>query len=212
MSVYYTKSEERTNCISHILGVIIAVIAGAVFLPVVYTRYDALAQLGIWLYLFGILSSYGASSLYHGSKPDSAAKIRFRKLDHAAIYWHIAGSYSPICLIGMRGDMFWGWFLFILVWFCALVGSLTTLRKLEDHSYLETFCFVAMGLAVLIAFKPVQDSIGWHAMGWIIAEGVMFVIGAVFYSLIKIRFMHTIFHIFVLLGSICHIVAIWYIL
>ena len=212
MAVYYTQAEERVNCISHIAGVVIGIIAGILFLPIVYTRYDALAQLGIWLYLFGILTSYGASSFYHAWKRISVPRSVLRKLDHAAIYWHIAGSYSPICLIGMREDMFWGWFLFILVWFCAIIGSLTTLRKLEDHSHLETVTFLAMGMAVLIAFKPVVDAIGWESMGWIIAEGVFFFIGAVFYSLSRVRYMHSIFHIFVLLGSICHIVAIGYIL
>ena len=212
MAVFYTQNEERANFITHAFGAAAGIAVGIWFLGIVYARFDALAQLGMWLYVFGLLSSYGASAAYHGCNPGTRLKSRLRKFDHIAIYWHIAGSYSPVCLIGMRSDMFWGWILFAVVWICALAGSLANIRKLEDHSHLETVCFVAMGLAVLIAFKPVLDAVGWHVMGWIIAEGVMFIVGALFYSMIKIRYLHTVFHIFVLLGSACHVIALWYML
>ena len=209
MSISYTRNEELANSITHGFGVLIGLLASSFFLYHAYTRYDALAQLGVWLYAFGVLSSYLSSTLYHASKQGTAHRDVLRKFDHSAIYWHIAGSYSPITLIGMREDMFWGWALFIVVWSCAVIGSFTSFRGLKDHSNLETVCFVGMGLVVLLAFKPVLDAIGWESMGWIIAEGVSFITGAVFYSMNKRRYMHTVFHAFVLLGSICHIMALW---
>lgn len=209
MSISYTRNEELANSITHGFGVVIGLLASSFFLYIAYTRYDALAQLGVWLYAFGVLSSYLSSTLYHASQQGTTHRNILRKFDHSAIYWHIAGSYSPITLIGMREDMFWGWALFIVVWSCAIIGSFTSFRGLKDHSNLETTCFVGMGLVVLLAFKPVLDAIGWESMGWIIAEGVAFITGAIFYSMNKRRYMHTVFHAFVLLGSICHIMALW---
>lgn len=208
MSISYTRNEELANSISHGIGILIGLAASSVFLYSAYTHYDALAQLGVWLYAFGVLSSYLSSTLYHASKQGTFYRYILRKFDHSAIYWHIAGSYSPITLIGMREDMFWGWLLFIVVWTCALIGSIMSFRGLKDHSNLETVCFVLMGMVVLIAFKPVLNAIGWESMGWIIAEGVSFITGALFYSMNKRRYMHTVFHVFVLLGSICHIIAL----
>lgn len=210
MAISYTHNEEIANSITHGAGVIIGLIASIVFLQLAYTKYDLLGCFGIGLYAFGVISSYLASTLYHGSKQGSKLRNILRKFDHSAIYWHIAGSYSPITLIGLRDNMLWGWTLFCIVWTCALVGSIMSFRGLKDHSNLETICFVGMGMVVLLAFKPVLDAIGWTSMGWIIAEGVAFVTGAVFYSMNKRRYMHTIFHSFVLLGSLCHILALWY--
>ena len=212
MPITYTRNEELANSISHGLGVLLGLVASIMFLRIAYTQHDALGQLGIWLYAFGILSSYLASTLYHASRQGSHYRDVLRKLDHSAIYWHIAGSYSPITLIGLHDNMLWGWILFIIVWTCALIGSIMSFRGLKDHSNLETCCFVGMGLVVLLAFKPVLDAIGWSSMGWIIAEGVSFITGAIFYSMNKKRYMHTVFHIFVLLGSVCHIMAVWYML
>lgn len=82
-------------------------------------------------------------------------------------------------------------------------------RKLKDHSNLETSCFVAMGLSILVAFKPLLNSVSAAAVIWIIAEGVSYITGAVFYSINKKKYMHSVFHFFVLAGSICHIIAVW---
>ena len=208
MSITYTPEEERANYLSHAAGILMGLAAGIYFLVITYSRYDALSQLGVWLYLFGVVSSYLASTVYHACPMQSPWRERLRKFDHAAIYWHIAGSYSPIILIGMREAMFWGWLLFIIVWSCALIGTCISFHGLKEHSNIETCCFVGMGLVILLAFKPVLDANGWESMGWIIAEGVAFITGAVFYSFNKKPFMHTVFHGFVLLGSICHIMAI----
>jgi len=174
--------------------------------------HNGWATAGIILYLFGMLMSYIASTTYHAISAWSKWKERLRKWDHAAIYWHIAGSYSPITLIAMREQGYWGWSLFIFIWACAIAGTVMSFAKLKDHSNLETLCFVGMGLSVLVAFKPLIDSVSPATVIWIIAEGVCYITGAVFYSINKKKYMHSVFHFFVLAGSVCHIIAVWDIL
>ena len=171
-----------------------------------------LVPLSLGLYLFGVVSSYAASVIYHAIP---SVKIRVkawaRKFDHAAIYWHIAGSYSPLTLVAMRdgGESAWGVSIFSFVWFCAIAGTALSFREMKDQSYLETVCYVLMGLTILIAFKPFYDSCGLSIVLWVVGEGVAYIIGAVLYSFKKMPYIHSVFHLFVLLGDICHMVAIW---
>ena len=210
--IRYTRREELWNSWSHAAGIALGVVVGCIFLYMCYSGDNPWSRVGVILYLFGMLASYVASTVYHAMPRRSRWKERLRKWDHAAIYWHIAGSYSPITLVALRQEDYWGWSLFSFVWLCAIAGTIVSLVRLKEHSHLETFCFVGMGLSVLVAFKPLLYSVSAAAVSWIIAEGVMYVTGAVFYSLNKRRYMHSVFHFFVLAGSICHIVAVWDIL
>lgn len=185
------------------------VVFGVIFLVWCFKAENDWARIGVILYLFGMLGSYLASTLYHSMKHHSKWKERLRKWDHAAIYWHIAGSYSPLTLIALREQGYWGWSLFCFVWACAIAGTIISFIKLKEHSNVETFCFIGMGLSVLVAFKPLIDSVSTAAVTWIIAEGVSYITGAVFYSLNKTKYMHSVFHFFVLAGSVCHIIAVW---
>ncbi|MBO4822223.1 MAG: hemolysin III family protein [Prevotella sp.] len=207
MGIRYTRKEEHINTWSHAAGILLGVAVGVVFLYLCAGR--GWARAGVILYMFGMIGSYVTSTAYHALPQKSKWKERLRKWDHAAIYWHIAGSYSPITLVALREDGFWGWGLFIFVWTCALAGTITSFVHLKEHSNLETICFVAMGLSVLVAFKPLVEDVSTAAVAWIIAEGVCYITGAVFYSFNKRRYMHSVFHFFVLAGSICHIVAVW---
>ena len=212
MKVRFSHKEELWNSWSHAAGIMIGVVVGVIFLIWCARSGNGWATAGVILYLFGMLCSYIASTVYHAIKAPSMLKERLRNWDHAAIYWHIAGSYSPITLIAMRQEGAWGWVLFAFVWTAAIVGTVMSFVRLKEHSYLETVCFVLMGLSVLVAFKPLFDSVPTAAVIWIVAEGVSYITGAVFYSLRRRPYMHTVFHFFVLLGSICHIIAVWDIL
>jgi len=209
MAIKYTHREELWNSWSHAGGIIMGVAFGIVFLVMAFRGDDPWTRLGVCLYLFGMLASYIASTAYHALPRRSPWKERLRRWDHAAIYWHIAGSYSPLTLTAMRSQGYWGWGLFVFVWLCAIAGTIISLVRLKEHSNVETFCFVGMGMSVLVAFKPLLDSVSVAAVSWIIAEGVCYITGAVFYSLNKRRYMHSVFHFFVLAGSICHIIAVW---
>lgn len=207
--IRYTKKEEIWNAASHGGGILMGVVFGIIFLVWCFQADNNWARVGVILYLFGMLGSYVASTLYHSMKHHSKWKERLRRWDHAAIYWHIAGSYSPLTLVALRDQGYWGWSLFIFVWTCALAGTITSFIHLKEHSNLETICFVGMGLSVLVAFKPLMDSVSAAAVIWLIAEGVSYITGAVFYSFNKTKYMHSVFHFFVLAGSVCHIIAVW---
>ena len=221
MAIRYTKKEEIWNASSHGGGILLGVVIGIIFLVWCFQSDNNWARVGVILYLFGMLGSYIASTLYHALPAyeryktggllghRSKWKERLRKWDHAAIYWHIAGSYSPLTLTALREQGYWGWSLFLFVWTCAIAGTIVSFIKLKEHSNLETFCFIGMGLSVLVAFKPLLDSVSAAAVIWLIAEGVSYITGAIFYSLNKKKYMHSVFHFFVLAGSVCHIIAVW---
>ena len=221
MAIRYTRKEEIWNASSHGGGILLGVVVGIIFLVWCFQSDNNWARVGVILYLFGMLGSYIASTLYHALPAyerykggdllghRSKWKDRLRKWDHAAIYWHIAGSYSPLTLTALREQGYWGWSLFSFVWACAIAGTIVSFVKLKEHSNIETFCFVGMGLSILVAFKPLIDSVSTAAFIWIVAEGVCYITGALFYSLNKKKYMHSIFHFFVLAGSVCHIIAVW---
>ena len=210
--IRYTKKEEIINTLSHSAGILLGIVVGIIFLVWCFKSDSDWARVGVILYLFGMLASYITSTVYHALPLMTKAKEVLRRFDHAAIYWHIAGSYSPITLIALREQGYWGWLLFSFVWLCAIAGTIISFKHLEEHSNVETFCFIGMGLSILIAFKPLVDSVSTAAFIWIIAEGVSYITGAAFYTMNKRRYMHSVFHFFVLAGSICHIIAVWDIL
>ena len=155
--LFYSKKEETINSISHGIGIAMGVIVSTLFLIKCYQAQNLWAACGVWLYLFGMGGSYLASTLYHSLKHHNPWKRRLRHWDHAAIYWHIAGSYSPITLIALREDGGWGWELFGFVWLCAIIGTVVSFRKMEEHSYVETVCYILMGLQA--AFRPLPHSL-----------------------------------------------------
>ncbi len=210
--IFFSHKEELWNSWSHSGGIALGVVFGTVFLVWCFKVRNGWATAGVILYLVGMLFSYITSTVYHALSARSVWKERLRKWDHAAIYWHIAGSYSPITLIALRNEGLWGWGLFAFVWLCTVAGTVSSFHRLKDHSNLETLAFIGMGLSVLVAFKPLLDVLNTSAILWIIAEGIMYITGALFYSLNKRKYMHTVFHFFVLAGSVCHIVAVWGIL
>lgn len=209
--LFYSRGEETVNSLSHGIGISMTVIIGGFFLIKCYQAQDSWAILGMWLYLFGMGGSYLFSTLYHSLKHHNPWKRRLRHWDHAAIYWHIAGSFSPITLIALRNEGLWGWGLFCFVWLCAIAGTIISFRKMEEHSYVETVCYILMGLSVLVVFKQLF-AIAPASCYWIIAEGVCYIGGAMLYSIRNVRYMHSAFHFFVLAGSACHLVAVWNIL
>lgn len=211
----YTYGEELANFLSHGAGVLLGIIAGFFLLRKAATvPYPTWAITCIAVYLAGMLSSYISSTWYHACTPGKL-KENLRKFDHAAIYLHIAGTYTPFTLLVLRNAGGWGWGIFAFVWLSAIVGFILSFTNLKEHSNLETACFIGMGGAILIALKPLMDCLSAMnaapAFWWLIGGGISYILGAVFYSLRK-PYMHSVFHIFCLGGSIGHIIAIWYLL
>ena len=208
----YSLPEEIVNTTTHAIGLAMALTVCTIFLIHGSGTGSWVVPFSLVLYLFGVSCSYAASTLYHAIPSAKArAKANARKFDHAAIYWHIAGSYTPLTLIAMRdgGEPIWGVAIFAFVWLCAIVGTALSFRKMKAQSYLETICYVLMGLTILIAFKPFYSTCGIRIVLWVVGEGVAYIVGAILYSFKKVPYIHSIFHLFVILGDICHMVAIW---
>lgn len=207
----YSHREELANSISHAFGILLGIVAGYLLLQKAFVSQDWIGITTVFIYLIGMLASYISSTYYH-FLPVGNKKLLLQKLDHAAIYLHIAGTYAPMSLIAMRNEGAWGWGVFSFVWLFAIVGIFVSFRKSGRHSYIETVCYVLMGCTIFVAFKPLIHALEimdkMPVLWWLIAGGVSYIVGSIFYSLAKVKYMHTVFHFFVLIGSICHIMAI----
>ena len=208
----YSLSEEIINTTTHAIGLVMTLVVCIVFFAKSSGASSWLVPFSLALYLFGVSFSYASSTLYHAIPSSrTRAKANARKFDHAAIYWHIASSYTPLTLIAMRdgGEPVWALVIFTFVWLCAIVGTALSFRKMKAQSYLETTCYVLIGLTILIAFKPFYSTCGARIVLWVVGEGIAYIVGAVLYSFKKVPYIHSIFHVFVILGDICHMVATW---
>ena len=207
----YNHSEEIANATIHGLGFLGGVAAGIWLLQKAYSCCDLWAVCSVSVYIVCMLFSYLASTLYHACKVGERKKT-LRKFDHIAIYFHIAGTYTFFTLKVFRDVAFWGWLIFCIVWIVAFAGSYISLKGKGIGKRIETICYVVMGLVVLVAFKPLFDKLApinaLDVLWYIIAGGVSFIIGALLYSFKKVPYMHSVFHLFVIGGSVFHILAI----
>ncbi|MCC8132644.1 MAG: hemolysin III family protein [Tannerellaceae bacterium] len=214
-SKFYTREEERANVLSHALGLAIGITGSYFLLSFAIRSGSTWAMASVTLYLAGMLFSYFTSTCYHACTREKRRET-WRKLDHSAIYMHIAGTYAPFTLLVLRDVSGWGWSLFAVNTLAAITGTILSFRKLKDHSHLETICFIGMGCSILTAFRPLVGQLSLAgqiaSLYWLVAGGISYIIGALFYSWKNRRYMHTVFHVFVVLGSICHMWAIYLIL
>ena len=210
---FYTLREERANYISHGFGLLIGIIATGILVNNAILSNNTWAIIAHSLFGSGIIACMGSSTIYHFVQ-DPLKKEKLRHFDHASIYLLIAASYSPFTLILLRDDEpIWGWLLFSLVWIIAIIGVIISFKPLKRNSNIKTASYVLMGLVVLIAFKPLIDVANAknsiEVIYWLFGGGVFYIAGAVIYATAKREFIHSVFHIFVLLGLISHIYAAW---
>lgn len=210
---FYTLREERANYLSHGLGFLIGIISTCILVINAISNDNVWAIIAHSLFGLGIIVCMGASTIYHFVQ-EPLKKAKLRHFDHASIYILIAASYSPFTLILLRSEEpIWGWLLFTLVWIIAIIGISISFKPLKRNSNIKTTSYVLMGLIVLIAFKPLidvanaKDSI--QTIYWLIWGGVFYIVGALIYATAKREFIHSVFHVFVLFGLICHIYAAW---
>lgn len=212
---YYTKEEEAANTVTHGLGILLGIVGGYILINKAIGTNSGWAIMSVAVYLMGMLASYISSTFYHACH-NPKRKAILRKIDHGAIYAHIAGTYTPFTLISLREADGWGWSLFAFIWLAAIIGICMSFKELKKHSNLKTICFVIMGGSILVACKPLMETLSplgqIDALYWLIGGGVSYIIGAIFYSWTKRKYMHAVFHLFVLGGSICHMIAIYTIL
>jgi hemolysin III len=206
----YSSREEKANYLTHAFGVIMAIIAAIVLLCRSVTAGSVWAIVAYSIFGFGMLACMLSSTIYHYvQKPEPKAVLRH--FDHANIYVLIASTYSPFTLILLRNERFWGWGLFILIWLIAFVGITFTLGTLKANNHLKTASYVFMGMCILIAIKPFIDVARAEncmaVLYWLAAGGIFYIAGSFLYALAKHEFVHTVFHVFVLFGLACHIIA-----
>lgn len=201
----YTKLEEFLNAFSHGVGAALSIVA--IVLLIINSPFDAKSIICVTIYSVSLFVLYIISTLYHAIFPGKAKKV-FRVLDHCSIFVLIAGTYTPICLLLL--DSVIGWILFFVVWIAAIVGIVFNSIDIKKFSKFSMICYIAMGWVVVFAFKPLIESITSMQLLLLVLGGVAYTIGAVLYVLgKKKKYMHSIWHIFVLLGSILHFFMIF---
>lgn len=210
---FYTLREERANYLSHGFGLFMSIIATSLLVNKSIVTGDAWALVANSLFGLGMIVCMASSTLYHYVQ-EPLKKERLRHFDHASIYLLIAASYSPFTLILLREEKpVWAWIIFSLVWIIAIIGIFMSFKPLKRNSHLKTTSYVFMGLIVLIAFKPLIEVVNAKnsidVLYWIITGGVLYIVGAIIYATAKREFVHSVFHLFVLLGLASHIYAAW---
>jgi hemolysin III len=197
--------EEIANSISHGLGLLATLAAFPILVVAASRRSDVTAVVGASVFATSMVLLYLTSTLFH-ALPECRSKRVFQILDHSAIYVLIAGTYTPFTLGVLRGA--WGWTLFGLVWGLAVVG--TVLKSLGGVRYttVSTWVYLAMGWLVVIAAKTVWTLVPGWGLFWLVAGGVAYTAGTVFFMAERIRYFHFAWHLFVVAGTACHFVAV----
>jgi hemolysin III len=202
----YPPAEELANRLTHGFGALLSV-AGLV-LMVVYSALhgDAWVVTSTAVYGASLVVLYTASTLYHTVQSDRWRRL-CQKFDHAAIYLLIAGTYTPFTLGPLRGS--WGWTLFGIVWGCAVVGVVLKLFFAGKADVLSTVAYLVMGWLVVIALKPLVAALPAGALWLLVAGGLCYTLGTIFYLWDKLPFNHAVWHVWVLAGSACHWAAVF---
>jgi hemolysin III len=197
--------EESINALTHGLGAVLS-LAGLVVLVVMAGRYgDAWHIVSCTIYGVTMVLLFSSSTLYHSFRSERVKHI-FRIIDHASIYLLIAGTYTPFVLVSLRGG--WGWSLFGVVWGLALAGIVFQIFFVSRFRLLQTLIYLAMGWLAVIAIKPLLTSVPLPGLIWLLAGGLSYTVGALFYLWKKLHYHHAVWHLFVLAGSVCHYFAI----
>jgi hemolysin III len=203
----YSPAEEIAHAITHGVGALLS-IAGLAVLVTLSSMYgDVWHIVSSSIYGFTLVLLYSISTLYHASlKPD--LKDVLQKLDHAAIYLLIAGSYTPFLLVSLRGD--WGWSLFGVVWGVAIAGVLMELLAKQRRGWLSVSLYLGLGWVIVIAIKPMIASVETGGLVLLLLGGLAYSFGVIFYAWKKLAYSHAIWHVFVMAGSAFHYFAILY--
>lgn len=201
----YSPREELANALTHGIAAAASLGAGSVLITLAALNGDGWQLGGAITYVVTLFLLYLASTFYHAI-PYERAKRRLKVLDHCAIYLLIAGTYTPFTIVGMRGP--WGWSLFATIWGLAFFGVVFKLFFTGRFKIISTLIYVAMGWLILIAIKPMMAALSPFTLKWLLAGGAFYTLGTVFYISKKIPYSHSIWHVFVILGSLCHFVAV----
>lgn len=201
----YDPQEERLNVLTHSLGAILAFF-GSICLLFKGFYLETSQWFSLWVYCFGLLFVLCSSSLYHNAKTESK-RIFYKKLDHTAIYYLIAGTYTPFLYINIPTQK--ATYLLIALWTITFLGTVFKILFVDRFEKFSLIAYLSMGWFAVLIFGDMRAFLKPECLTFIIWGGIAYSIGAIFYALQKIRFTHAIWHIFVLLGAILHFIAIY---
>ncbi len=201
----YSTTEELVHALSHGAGVALSIAGLSWMLNLSIGSADPWRIFASAIYGASLILLFLASTLYHGLHASPHRHV-FRLLDHCAIYLLIAGTYTPFLLVALPTRT--GWWLFGVIWTLATAGIITKLWFRERYPRIALASYLLMGWLVVVAAPDVVDAIGAKGMAWLLAGGISYSIGAVFYALERVPFNHAIWHAFVLAGGACHFIAV----
>lgn len=205
----FTKGEEITNAILHGIGSGLAIAALVILIVFASIRGNATHVVSYTIYGATLVLLYLASTLYH-SLPRGKGKDVFEIFDHSAIYLLIAGSYTPLALVALKGAL--GWTIFGIVWGLSVVGIVFKVFWVKKFVVLSTVLYIAMGWLIIIAIKPLMNVLNTTSIVFLVVGGVLYTLGTVFYVWRRMKYHHAIWHLFVLGGSICHFFTMMFML
>jgi len=204
---YYSPIEEKINIISHTTGFILSIVAFVLLVMHASLHGDVWQIVSFSIFGASLIILYGASTLYHSAK-NPLLRNKLNIIDHASIYVLIAGTYTPFTLVTLKGTI--GWVIFGISWGLALTGIILKLFFTGKYDLISTIMYVFMGWVIVFAIKPLIHRLPLEGLLWLFAGGISYTIGAILYSIKKIKFNHAIFHMLVLIGSFCHFVSVFY--
>ncbi|MGI6264313.1 MAG: PAQR family membrane homeostasis protein TrhA [Acutalibacteraceae bacterium] len=205
----YTRGEEIFNMVSHIVGGGFAVAALVLCVVTAALKGTAWGVVSGAIYGGTMILLYTMSSIYHGLRPEMAKKV-FQVIDHSTIYLLIAGTYTPIMLAGMRlYHPVIAWVIFGIVWGCAALAMVFTAIDLKRYRVFSMICYITMGWCIIFWIRPTMEMLTTPGTALLLAGGIAYTVGAILYGLGRThRYMHSVFHLFVLAGSILHFLMI----
>lgn len=201
----YTVGEEVFNSVSHGVGALLSVIGASVLVTLAACFGDLTCVLSSIIYGVSMVILYTMSTLYHAFPFEKVKKI-FRIFDHTSIFILIAGTYTPFCLLALRGNPKGVW-VFAVVWICAIAGIVMNAVSLEKTEKLSLVLYVVMGWAVVVVIKDIVAALQGPAFWLLLSGGLAYTGGLVFYKL-KYRYMHSIWHLFVFAGTLLHYLCV----
>ncbi len=206
----YTHAEELMNMITHIVGGAIGI--AVLVLCVVFgaMRGDPYRVVSASIFGSSMVVLYTMSSIYHGLSPKLMAKKVFQVIDHCSVFFLIAGTYTPICLVGLREySTALGWTMFGVIWAAAALGCALNGVDLKKYSKFSMVCYLCMGWCIILTARLLPGILGWNGVAMLISGGIAYTIGAGLYVVGKRKpYAHSVFHIFVVIGSLLHAMCI----
>jgi len=205
----YTLSEELINSISHGIGTGLSITALVLCVVRAAVHGNAWGVVSACIYGSSLIMLYCMSTLYHAITNRTARKV-FRVFDHTSIFFLIAGSYTPICLVTLDGEnRALGWTMFGIVWAMAILGIVLNAVNVDRFRKFSLICYIGMGWAVVIGIKTVIETLPQAGFQLLLLGGIMYTVGIIFYALKKFKYMHCVWHFFVLAGSILQFFCIY---